>query len=103
MTVQVLHEQCERNKSEDKKLPSDSFLVTYKVEEELKHDVARGASTVEVFDYYYDKYKNVQAITWTKGVVSPRTFESVAPKELKKPDKKRRKREDKRDDKDGSK
>ena len=53
--MQVLHEQCERNKSEDKKLPSDSFLVTYKVEEELKHDVARGASTVEVFDYYYDK------------------------------------------------
>ncbi len=75
--MQVLHEQCERNKSEDKKLPSDSFLVTYKVEEELKYDVARGASTVEVFDYYYDKYKNVQAITWTKGVVSPRTFENV--------------------------
>ena len=47
-SVKVLHEQCERNKSEDKKLPSDSFLVTYKVDDELKYDVARGGSTVEV-------------------------------------------------------
>ena len=54
MTVQVLHEKCERNKADDKKLPSDSFLVTYKVEEELKYDVARGAGVVEIFDHYYD-------------------------------------------------
>tara|TARA_R100000329_G_scaffold139445_1_gene121356 strand:+ start:38 stop:328 length:291 start_codon:yes stop_codon:yes gene_type:complete len=74
-SVRVLHEQCERNKSEDKKLPSDSFLVTYKVDEELKYDVARGGSTVEVFDHYYDKYKNVQGIAWTKGIVNPRTFD----------------------------
>ena len=54
MTVQVLHEKCERNKADDKKLPSDSFLVTYKVEEELKYDVARGSGVVEIFDHYYD-------------------------------------------------
>ena len=78
MTVQVLHEKCERNKADDKKLPSDSFLVTYKVEEELKYDVARGAGVVELFDHYYDTYKNVQSITWTNGIVSPRTFEGTS-------------------------
>ena len=77
MTVQVLHEKCERNKADDKKLPSDSFLVTYKVEEELKYDVARGAGVVEIFDHYYDTYKNVQSITWTNGIVSPRTFDGA--------------------------
>ena len=89
MTVQVLHEKCERNKADDKKLPSDSFLVTYKVEEELKYDVARGAGVVEIFDHYYDAYKNVQSIAWTNGIVSPRTFEgSTAPT----PPKKRKKK-----------
>ena len=77
MTVQVLHEKCERNKADDKKLPSDSFLVTYKVEEEVKYDVTRGSGLVEIFDHYYDTYKNVQSITWTSGIVSPRTFDGA--------------------------
>ena len=75
--MQLLHEHCEKNKADDKKLPSDSFLVTYKVEEEVKYDVARGAGVVEIFDHYYDKYKNVQSIVWTNGVVSPRTFDGA--------------------------
>ena len=79
MSIQVLHEKCERNKADDKKLPSDSFLVTYKVEEEVKYDVARGGGLVEIFDHYYDTYKNVQSITWTSGIVSPRTFDGANP------------------------
>ena len=41
MTVVVLHEKCEMGKADDKKLPSDSFLVSYKVEDELvaKEDI----------------------------------------------------------------
>ena len=77
MSIQVLHEKCERNKADDKKLPSDSFLVTYKDKEEVKYDVARGAGVVEIFDHYYDTYKNVQGISWTNGIVSPRTFDVV--------------------------
>ena len=77
MTVRVLHEKCEKNKADDKKLPSDSFIVTYKDKEEVKYDVARGAGVVEIFDHYYDTYKNVQGISWTNGIVSPRTFDVV--------------------------
>ena len=65
MSIQVLHEKCERNKADDKKLPSDSFLVTYKEKEEIKYHVTRGSGLVEIFDHYYDTYKNVQSITWT--------------------------------------
>ena len=75
MTVRVLHEKCEKDKADDKKLPSDSFLVTYKIEEEVKYDVTRAGSQLELFDHYYDTYKNVQGIAWTKGIVSPRTFD----------------------------
>ena len=62
MTVVVLHEKCELGKAEDKKLPSDSFLVSYKVEDEIKYDITRAASQSELFDHYYDNYKNVQKI-----------------------------------------
>ena len=77
MTIRVLHEKCEKDKADDKKLPSDSFLVTYKVEEDLKYDVTRAGSQLELFDHYYDTYKNVQGISWTKGIVSPRTYDGT--------------------------
>ncbi len=77
MTIRVLHEKCEKDKADDKKLPSDSFLVTYKVEEEIKYDVTRAGSQLELFDHYYDTYKNVQGISWTNGIVSPRTFDGA--------------------------
>tara|TARA_B100000427_G_C15112745_1_gene422217 strand:+ start:249 stop:551 length:303 start_codon:yes stop_codon:yes gene_type:complete len=99
MTVFVIHEKCERDKAEDKKLPSDSFLVSYKVEDEVKYDVTRAGTQLELFDHYYDTYKNVQGIAWTKGIVSPRTYDSSndSPK-LKKPERRKRKREEKKDE-----
>ncbi len=74
--MQIIHEKCEKDKATDKKLPSDSFLVTYKDKDEIKYDVARAGSVNEIFDHYYDKYKNVQGISWTSGNVSPRTFDN---------------------------
>ena len=90
MTIRVLHEKCEKDKAEDKKLPSDSYLVTYKVEEDLKYDVTRAGSQLELFDHYYDTYKNVQGIAWTKGIVRPRTFEGST-QQTKSPTKRKKK------------
>mgnify|MGYP003118901717 FL=1 len=90
MTVQVIHEKCELGKAEDKKLPSDSFLVSYKIEDELKHDITRAGSQMELFDHYYDTYKNVQQISWTKGIVNPKTYDNVSNKSS--PPKKRKKK-----------
>ena len=87
--MRLLHEKCERDKATDRKLPSDSFLVSYKVEEKFNYDIVRGGSHVEIFDHYYDKYKNVQGIDWTSGTVSPRTFDNVNPQ---KPAKRKRKK-----------
>ena len=90
MTVQVIHEKCELGKAEDKKLPSDSFVVSYNDKEELKYDIVRASAQVDVFDHYYDTYKNVQQISWTKGIVNPRTYDSVSNKSS--PPKKRKKK-----------
>ena len=90
MTVQVIHEKCELGKAEDKKLPSDSFVVSYNDKEELKYDIVRASAQVDVFDHYYDTYKNVQQISGTKGIVSPRTYDNTSNKSS--PPKKRKKK-----------
>ena len=47
--MMLLHEKCEKDKATDRKLPSDSFLVTYKVEEKFNYDIVRSGSPVEIF------------------------------------------------------
>ena len=71
----MIFEKCPRDKANDKKLPSDSFIVTYEHDKELKHDIIRAAAQVDVFDAYYDKYKNVKGIEWTKGIIHPKTYD----------------------------
>ena len=87
--MRLLHEKCEKDKATDRKLPSDSFLVTYKVEEKFNYDIVRSGSPVEIFDHYYDKYKNVQAISWTNGVINPKSYDSS---NAEKPAKRKRKK-----------
>ena len=82
--IRLIFEKCPRDKANDKKLPSDSFIVTYEHDKELKHDIIRATAQVDVFDAYYDKYKNVKGIEWTKGIVHPKTYDgqtkAAAPK-----------------------
>ena len=87
--MKLLHEKCEKGKAADKKLPSDSFIVSYKVEEKINYDIVRSRSPVEIFDHYYDKYKNVQAISWTNGVINPKSYDSS---NVEKPAKRKRKK-----------
>ena len=56
--IRLIFEKCPRDKANDKKLPSDSFVVSYNDKEELKYDIVRASAFVDVFDAYYDKYKN---------------------------------------------
>ena len=82
--IRLIFEKCPRDKANDKKLPSDSFIVTYEHDKELKHDIIRATAQVDVFDAYYDKYKNVKGIEWTKGIIHPKTYDgqtkAAAPK-----------------------
>ena len=98
MTLDVIHKDCDRNLSKDKKLPKDSFLVVYKVKDEIKYDITRAGSQVEIFDYYYDNFDGVVSIAWTSGIVDPRTYmNSKATSSKKTAERKKRKREDKKD------
>ena len=89
--MQVIHEKCEKKAADDKKLPKSSYLVTYVAEEKLTYDIVLADSKVEIFDHYYDKYKEgLQNIGWTMGTMNPRTWNGMNPPPEKKVKRKRK-------------
>ena len=80
--MMILHKECEPTLAKDKQLPRDSYLVSYCEDDVLKYDISRGTK-VELFNYYYDKYRNVNSISWTDGTINPKSYD-YTPKEEKK-------------------
>jgi hypothetical protein len=78
----ILHQECDPELAKDKKLPRDSYLVSYIKNDTLVYDISRGTK-VELFDYYYDNFGIVKGIQWTDGTVNPKSYDYV-PKENKK-------------------
>jgi len=81
--VKIIHQDCEKSLSKNKSLPTDSYLVTYILEEETKNDIVQSVSQADIFDYYYDLYKNVISIDWTDGKISPRFYGQTKPEKKK--------------------
>jgi hypothetical protein len=71
----ILHKKCEPTLANNKKLPRNSYLVSYKEDDVQFYDIVQSSSKVEIFDYYYDNSKKVQKISWTDGTVNPKCFD----------------------------
>lgn len=84
VNVKIIHQDCEKSLSKNKSLPTDSYLVTYILEEETKNDIVQSVSQADIFDYYYDLYKNIISIEWTDGKISPRFYGQTKPEKKKK-------------------
>lgn len=82
MNMMILVKECDPSIAKDKKLPRDSYLISYFKDDELKYDIVRGTK-IELFDYYYDNFRNVNDITWTDGAINPKIYDYI-PKEIKK-------------------
>ena len=83
INVKIIHQDCEKSLSKNKSLPTDSYLVTYILEEETKNDIVQSVSQADIFDYYYDLYKNIISIEWTDGKISPRFYGQTKPEKKK--------------------
>ena len=70
----ILHKDCSPELKKNKELPRDAYLVSYLVDNELKYDIVSSGGAVAVFDYYYDEYRNVNAIVWTDGKINPKSY-----------------------------
>ena len=88
--MNIIHEKCDPKLAEDRKLPYTAYLIEYEVEGKPTYDITMGDSQVEIFDAYYDKYKNnFIGMEQSAGRVAPNRW-NVAPPPPKK--KKRRRK-----------
>ncbi len=55
--IQILEQEIDLDKFDDKGLPSDTHIVTYEYDSVTKHDVVRAYTMVDIFDAYHDKVK----------------------------------------------
>jgi len=78
--MKVIHEDCDPSLSEDRSLPNNSFLVEYIQGEQSHFDIVAASKSVEIFDHYYDKYKNnFVTMNQTEGRVNPKLWGVKAP------------------------
>tara|TARA_B100000287_G_scaffold265864_1_gene250096 strand:- start:1482 stop:1775 length:294 start_codon:yes stop_codon:yes gene_type:complete len=75
MSLNVIHEKCEKKLAQDKSLPRNAYIVTYVSEEKVVYDIVIADSKVDIFDEYWDKYKEgLQDIDYTHGQVNPKMW-----------------------------
>jgi len=74
--IRILQENCEPSLAEDKSLPYTSYLVSYKDKEGVKkYDLAVGNKQVDIFDHYWDKYRdNFINMRQSGGTVNPKLW-----------------------------
>ena len=95
--ISTLHENCNPQEDNNTKLPYTSYLIWYKVEDQIRYDIAMGDKQVDVFDAYWDKYgkDGFIGMKQSEGRVQPNRW-NVAPPPPKK--RKRRKRKEEPED-----
>ncbi len=83
----ILLSKTTLEKANDKKFPTDAYLVWYNVEGKELLDVTRSGKQSNIFDMYYDKYKkDLKRIEWGYGTINPSQYG------YKQPDKKKKKK-----------
>ena len=74
MKIKILHEKCDPDLAKDTSLPYTTYIIGYEYEGKMEYDIAISSKKVDVFDYYWDKYKSVVIMKQTDGRVNPRLW-----------------------------
>ena len=69
---QLIYEDATQEQLVDRKVPTDTMIVTYKKEEKVHRDLCRG-SKVNLFDLYFYKFGKgaIQRIDYGHGTLKP--------------------------------
>ena len=75
--MRILNEACDPEVATDKSLPNNAFLVSYVEKDEQKYDLVMSSKKVDIFDYYWDKYKEgLLDIKQAEGTINPKLWKS---------------------------
>ena len=84
--MKIIHEKCDPKLADNRKLPYTAYLVEYEDDGKVFYDITISQKAVEMFDYYYDKYKTgLKGWKQTAGIISPRLWDE----DMLNPDKKK--------------
>jgi len=56
--MKILHHNCDSSLANDRSLPNSAYLVTYKLDGAICYDIVIADKKVDIFDYYWDRYRN---------------------------------------------
>ena len=74
-SVKVIHPDCDASLSEDRNLPYTAYLIEYVEGDITKFDIAVAPKQVDIFDYYWDEYRNdFVTMVQTEGRVNPKLW-----------------------------
>ena len=78
--MKVLHQDCAPEVASDRSLPYNTYLVTYQGEGTTKYDVVQCNKKVEIFDYYWDRYReDFISFKQSEGRTNPKLW-NIQPK-----------------------
>tara|TARA_S200000501_G_scaffold42471_1_gene34407 strand:+ start:579 stop:869 length:291 start_codon:yes stop_codon:yes gene_type:complete len=84
--LKIIHEKCDPKLADNRKLPYTAYLVEYEDDGKVFYDITISQKAVEMFDYYYDKYKKgLKGWKQTAGIISPKLWDE----DMLNPDKKK--------------
>ena len=78
--IQILEQEIDVDKFEDKGLPADTHMVTYVIDGKTLNDTVRAYTMVDIFDVYYDKLKDVGQLITIKsgyGTIRPNLYGKI--------------------------
>lgn len=82
--MRILHQNCDPEVANDRSLPYSAYLVTYEIDGELAYDLVIPDKQIEIFDYYWDKYREgLKGWKQSEGRINPKLW-GYQPKESKK-------------------
>ena len=80
--VNIIHANCDPELAQDRSLPHTAYLVEFDDGKGVVYDIAVASKRVDIFDYYWDKYRNVISMKQTEGRTNPKLWQD--PKKKKK-------------------
>ena len=79
-SCEIILEKTTSDKAQEKKFPTDAFIVKYVVDGQNYIDLTRSEKMMNIFDMYYDRYGKdaVQKIDYGYGTVRPNLWGAKA-------------------------
>ena len=86
-STELLVENCSPEEEKNTQFPLDAYIISYKDSDgNVRKDIVRASSKVNLFDMYYDKFgaNSLISMDYGYGTVNPKLWGMKAPEKSKK-------------------